>query len=164
VREVLFSVREISCWNCFNAARSFNPLNTELNPIYYLLALLEAHHILHVSRIRVKCMSVFTYQKGWNFMWGPAKIWPTLNLLKWWKSWKSSQRNQRRSSSDHWWDFWDNWFVLDLMSANVNRRFEYEMCFRKIRSGLLTEDQKEQSFECLLWFKGTRWKWPTDSF
>jgi len=32
---------------------SFNPLNTELNPICHLLALLEAHHILHVSRIRV---------------------------------------------------------------------------------------------------------------
>jgi len=29
-------------------------LNTELNPICYLLALLEAHHILQVSRIRVK--------------------------------------------------------------------------------------------------------------
>jgi len=31
-----------------------NPLNTELNPICHLLALLEAHHILYVSRIRVK--------------------------------------------------------------------------------------------------------------
>jgi hypothetical protein len=31
-----------------------NPLNAELNPICYLLALLEAHPILHVSRIRVK--------------------------------------------------------------------------------------------------------------
>jgi len=30
-----------------------NPLNAELNPIYHLLALLGAHHILHVSRIRV---------------------------------------------------------------------------------------------------------------
>jgi hypothetical protein len=30
-----------------------NPLNTELNPISYLLVLLEAHPILHVSRIRV---------------------------------------------------------------------------------------------------------------
>jgi len=29
-----------------------NPLNAELNPICHLLALL-AHHILHVSRIRV---------------------------------------------------------------------------------------------------------------
>ena len=32
----------------------FNPLNTELNPICHLLALLGAHHILHVGRIRVK--------------------------------------------------------------------------------------------------------------
>jgi len=30
-----------------------NPLNAELNPISHLLALLGAHHILHVSRIRV---------------------------------------------------------------------------------------------------------------
>ena len=32
----------------------FNPLNAQLNPICHLLALLGAHHILHVSRIRVK--------------------------------------------------------------------------------------------------------------
>jgi hypothetical protein len=31
-----------------------NPLNAELNPISHLLALLGAHLILHVSRIRVK--------------------------------------------------------------------------------------------------------------
>jgi len=31
----------------------FSPLNAELNPICYLLALLGAHHFLHVSRIRV---------------------------------------------------------------------------------------------------------------
>ena len=31
-----------------------NPFNAELNPICHLLALLGAHHILHVSRIRVK--------------------------------------------------------------------------------------------------------------
>jgi hypothetical protein len=29
------------------------PLNAELNPICHLLALLGAHHILHVGRIRV---------------------------------------------------------------------------------------------------------------
>ena len=34
-----------------------NPLNPELNPIYYLLALL-AHHFLHVSRIRVKSLTL----------------------------------------------------------------------------------------------------------
>jgi len=31
-----------------------NPLNAELNPICHLLALLGAHLIFHVSRIRVK--------------------------------------------------------------------------------------------------------------
>ena len=33
---------------------ALNPLNAELNPICCLLALLGAHHFLHVSRIRVK--------------------------------------------------------------------------------------------------------------
>ena len=34
-----------------------NPLNPELNPISYLLALLGAHHFLRVSRIRVKSLT-----------------------------------------------------------------------------------------------------------
>jgi hypothetical protein len=34
-----------------------NPLNPELNPICYLLALLGAHRFLHVSRIRVKSLT-----------------------------------------------------------------------------------------------------------
>ena len=34
-----------------------NPLNPELNPICYLLALLGAHHFVHVSRIRVKLLT-----------------------------------------------------------------------------------------------------------
>jgi hypothetical protein len=37
-----------------NGHGSLNPLNTELNPICHLKALFGAHHILHVSRIRVK--------------------------------------------------------------------------------------------------------------
>ena len=36
---------------------NFNPLNAELNPICYLLALL-AHHFLYVSRIRVKSLTL----------------------------------------------------------------------------------------------------------
>ena len=36
---------------------TINPLNPELNPICYLLALL-AHHFLHVSRIRVKSLTI----------------------------------------------------------------------------------------------------------
>ena len=35
----------------------FNPLNAELNPICYLLALLN-HHFLHVSRISVKSLTL----------------------------------------------------------------------------------------------------------
>jgi len=35
----------------------FNPLNTQLNLICHLLALLGAHPILHVSRIRVKTLT-----------------------------------------------------------------------------------------------------------
>ena len=36
---------------------NFNPLNAELNPICYLLTLF-AHHFLHVSRIRVKLLTL----------------------------------------------------------------------------------------------------------
>ena len=35
-----------------------NHLNPELNPICYFLALLGAHHFLHVSRIRVKFLTL----------------------------------------------------------------------------------------------------------
>jgi len=44
---------------CFRLCTAFNPLNAELNPICHLLALLGAHHILHVSRIRVKERTVY---------------------------------------------------------------------------------------------------------
>jgi len=40
---------------------SINPLNAKLNPICYLLALLGAHLIFHVSRIRVKHDRQCTY-------------------------------------------------------------------------------------------------------
>ena len=40
-----------------NDREDINPLNPQLNPICYLLALLGAHHFLHVSRIRVKLLT-----------------------------------------------------------------------------------------------------------
>jgi len=46
-----------------------NPLNPELNPIYYLLALLGAHHFLHVSRIRVKLL---TFRRLMSYIYGAA--------------------------------------------------------------------------------------------
>ena len=49
---------ELNSWTFIHAIwcckRNVNPLKPELNPICYLLALLGAHHFLHVSRIRVK--------------------------------------------------------------------------------------------------------------
>ena len=56
---------EVNIWrghlNCLNASpgefNNFNALNDELNPICYLLALL-AHHFLHVSRLRVKSLTL----------------------------------------------------------------------------------------------------------
>jgi len=46
---------------------AINPLNPELNPICYLLALLGAHHFLHVSRIRVK---LFTFRLLMSYIYG----------------------------------------------------------------------------------------------
>jgi len=44
-----------------------NPLNPELNSICYLLALLGAHPFLHVSRIRVKLL---TLRRLMSYIWG----------------------------------------------------------------------------------------------
>ena len=45
----------VARFDLFYSAHFINPLNPELNPICYLLALL-AHHFLHVSRIMVKSL------------------------------------------------------------------------------------------------------------
>jgi len=46
---------------------TFNPLNAELNPICHLLALLGAHPILHVSRIRVNWAIILQYFSILNY-------------------------------------------------------------------------------------------------
>jgi len=43
---------------CYMYVCTFNPLNPKLNPICYLLALLGAQYFLHVSRIRVKSLTL----------------------------------------------------------------------------------------------------------
>jgi len=43
-----------------------NPLNAELNPICHLLALLGAHHIIHISGIRVKISKRFAALENLN--------------------------------------------------------------------------------------------------
>ena len=51
-----------------------NPLKPELNPICYLLALLGAHHFLHVSRIRVKLL---TFRLLMSYIYIYIYIWST---------------------------------------------------------------------------------------
>jgi hypothetical protein len=41
---------------------SINPLNAELNSICHFLAFVGAHHILHVSRVRVKAYGEWRYR------------------------------------------------------------------------------------------------------
>jgi hypothetical protein len=41
------------CLALKNYNKETDPLNAELSSICHLLALLEAHHIIHISRIRV---------------------------------------------------------------------------------------------------------------
>jgi len=66
---------EVSCEYLFASTLSawirralFNPLNAELNPICYLLALLGAHRIFHVSGLRINPklpdFLVFPYSKS----------------------------------------------------------------------------------------------------
>ena len=55
-------------------AYSVNTLNPELNPICYLLALLGAHHFLHVSRIRVKSL---TFRLLMSYIYIYIYIWST---------------------------------------------------------------------------------------
>ena len=64
-----------------------NPLNAELNPICYLLALLEAHHFLHVSRIRVK-------YAGTPYCWETALVAPSYcdNRRSIFRAWQSIYR------------------------------------------------------------------------
>ena len=55
----------------------FNPLNTELNRICHLLALLGARHFFHVSRIRVTLMEerrpkLFENRFSWRIV-GPNR-------------------------------------------------------------------------------------------
>ena len=59
----LGQIIECQCWTKWRLMCTvchpyvINPLKPELNPICYLLALLGAHHFLHLSRIRVKLLT-----------------------------------------------------------------------------------------------------------
>jgi len=83
----------------------FNPLNAKLNPRCHLLALLGAHPILHISRIRVnrtKLQVFVTYLTGALYV---HTLW----------FYKHQHDNRVRSklfvACQRWWFQWRFWFV-----------------------------------------------------
>ena len=69
-----FTIFEVSKWKFYHrTVLVINSLNPELNPIY-LLALLGAHHFLHVSRIRVKLL---TFRRLMSYIYIYIYIWST---------------------------------------------------------------------------------------
>ena len=77
--QIIFSIVQLFL-PCFSRGTfSFwdisNPLNAELNPICYLLALLGAHHFLYVSGIRVKLL---TFRLLMSYIYGA----PTLDVSR----------------------------------------------------------------------------------
>jgi len=56
-----------SCFTQFVVSKVSNPLHTDLNPVCHLLALWGVHHILHVSRVRLKCGYLLAVMKKGHF-------------------------------------------------------------------------------------------------
>jgi len=69
-----------------------NALNAELNPICHLLALLGAHHILHVSRIRVNASR---WQMGFNSAFNVLSS----TCLRNFREWLTQRRGVRADTS-----------------------------------------------------------------
>jgi len=59
------------------SSTEINPLNAELNPICRLLALLGAHRILHISRIKVKKNWSYTSTRPLCLALGQPSFWPS---------------------------------------------------------------------------------------
>ena len=62
LREKFPKISDVKLKECFfiglQSRGIINPLNAELNPIFHLLALLGVYHFLHISRIRVKSLTL----------------------------------------------------------------------------------------------------------
>ena len=108
-------------WNLYNNAvltgkhlqlfRRINPLNAELNPICHLLALLGAHHIHHVSRIRVN----INFFKTFEYL--DSEEAET-------RLFQNSDKSLQRSEHHRWWsircDNSEMWGINDAYPKNYN--------------------------------------------
>ena len=116
-----------------NCLRQLTPLNAELNPIFHLLALLGAHHIFHVSGLRVKRDNFCYIQANWKatVSWllmyvpyiftcwyveqsiGPVETCASL-LCVWW----SRNKNSGRTITPFYYN--TCWMVWEKISCRIN--------------------------------------------
>jgi hypothetical protein len=87
IKSVLFSSSRLNIFK-----QSFNPLNAELNPICHLLPLVGAHHILHISGVRVnRSLNRHTLQYG--------ELVDMIHILRFISFLKAVYKNFNRNSS-----------------------------------------------------------------
>jgi hypothetical protein len=73
------------------------PLNTELNPIRHLLALVGARHIVHVSRVRVNWKPEWRQKRG-----RPRRTWEDGIYIELWVKEISGQANGTIEGNGAW--------------------------------------------------------------
>ena len=82
-----------------------NPLNAELNPIRHLLALVGARHIVHVSRIRVNCLTLsFQSPCGLSPVWmrgGSAVCLRSVSVCVWLEREREREREESQLTAPH---------------------------------------------------------------
>jgi hypothetical protein len=122
---------------------SLNTLNAKLNPICHLLALLEAHRILHVSRLRVNTVDFSwlfqQFSDGDGLSLGAfAKLWKsTISFVVSLSAWNSSAPARRIFIKFNIWLFFEN----------LSRIFKY--CYKLTR---IRETLHEATKTCLAEF------------
>jgi len=101
--EVIFQ-----CVSCVTIDCTINPFDAELNPICHLLTLLGAHHILHVSRVRVNLNERSRFIRLFGTAEGSVKV---KRYLK--------QSQQTESSGEQMYVFRSKTEVFQLLQAEI---------------------------------------------
>jgi hypothetical protein len=115
-------------------------LNAELNPICHLLALLEGHHIFHVSGLRVNSLHLCMSNSADTFS-------VTLSLhfhdFSWWWSFKTDP------------ELWYFWLIQQFCS-----RFRYSEMLQHVNWKIITDSLKYYSayIRLVTFFPDDRWQ------
>jgi len=131
---------------------NINPLNAKLNPICHSLALLGAHHIPHLSRIRVNVRSVHfvgSYYIGIHQV--IQKSWPRTDTLT--KPFRKCSSSCTSDSSVGWSCLYNTW---DAQCASPSRS-HYSVCFTALLLLLQGTTRHAQRWPDIL--RRRRWRW-----